>query len=68
MKKFKISFEAIVPDNITFGMMSIKYDEETIQRELYEHLDGEIQDDLGDEDGEAIKVENISIFEEDWDC
>lgn len=57
MKRIKVSFIVNVPDNITDGMLLLKYDSETIERELTDFLG----DELGDDD--EISVENIAIFD-----
>jgi len=57
MKTFVVTFEITTPDNINEGMLSLKFDSENLERELYEHLDGEIDVD------EEIIIDNIDIYE-----
>lgn len=57
MKTFAVTFEIDVPDNITDGMLWLKFDSENMERELYQHLDCEL--DVDDE----ITVHEINIYE-----
>ena len=57
MKTFAVTFEIDVPDNITDGMLELKFCSETLERELYEHLDGE----LGEDD--EISVHDLNLYE-----
>ena len=57
MRTFAVSFEIDVPDNITDGMLWLKFDSENMERELYEHLDGELKDE------DEIIVHQINIYD-----
>lgn len=57
MKTFAITFEVDVPDNITSGMLYLKFESENLERELYEHLDCELQAD------DEINVNQLNIYE-----
>ena len=58
--RITVSFEVYVPDNVCENMLSCgKYDTETIERELMEHLGDELD---GHED--EFYVDNISIWED----
>ncbi len=57
MRTFAVSFEIDVPDNITDGMLWLKFDSENLERELYEHLDCELKDE------DEITVHQINIYD-----
>ena len=57
MKTFVVTFEITTPDNINEGMLSLKFDSENLERELYQHLDGEI------DGNEEIIVDNVDVYE-----
>lgn len=57
MKTFAITFEIDAPDNITDGMLSLKFDSENLERELYQHLDCVLDAD------DRIIVHNINLYE-----
>ena len=57
MKTFVVTFEIDVPDNITDGMLWLKFGSENMERELYEHLDCELKGE------DEIIVHQINIYD-----
>ena len=57
MRTFAVTFEITTPDNINEGMLSLKFDSENMERELYEHLDCELKDE------DEIIVHQIDIYD-----
>lgn len=59
MKTYKISFEVDVPDNITDGMLGLKFCESQQEIEIYNHLEPELE--VEDE----VIVRNVNIIDID---
>ena len=57
MRTFAVTFEIDVPDNITDGMLWLKFDSENMERELYEHLEKKIKNE------DEIIVHEINIYD-----